>query len=161
MTDATDGISSTDGPADDYGKLTTAAESLKKTAVLSEVQDTVSRLSAHHGVTAVFILNSKGDIVTQTGDATKTGNPKLLTKMLHAAASYVNSIHDTDSKDGTTAPSPAASDDSAAATASATGSTVDDTISFVRLRAAHDEILVAPKFGFTLVVFQNPTESTL
>jgi hypothetical protein len=141
-----------------------ATESLKKSSVLTEVQDTVSRLSAHHGVTAVLILNGKGDIVTQTGDATKTGNPKLLTRMLQAAASYVGSVHDPDDMDKNSNSSGAAAVDETSTDDAATvgsGNKIDDSIAFVRLRTSHDEILVAPKLGYTLVVFQDPTESTL
>eukprot|EP00529_Nitzschia_sp_RCC80_P037093 CAMPEP_0113455146 /NCGR_PEP_ID=MMETSP0014_2-20120614/8226_1 /TAXON_ID=2857 /ORGANISM="Nitzschia sp." /LENGTH=149 /DNA_ID=CAMNT_0000346569 /DNA_START=921 /DNA_END=1370 /DNA_ORIENTATION=+ /assembly_acc=CAM_ASM_000159 len=145
----------------------TAAESQKISAsVLSEVQDTVSRLSGLKGVTAVFILNSNGDIVTASGDATKTGNPKLLSKMIQAAGSYVSSIHESEDDKDKTLNSPAAAEGSTAvsedeAMGADTAGTMDDTISFVRLRTAHDEILVAPKLGYTMVVFQDPTESTL
>ena len=143
----------------------TAAENQKISAsVLSEVQDTVSRLSGLKGVTAVFILNSNGDIVTASGDATKTGNPKLLSKMIQAAGLYVNSIRGSDETDKTLK-SPAAAEGGASVSGDEAGvdtaGTADDTISFVRLRTANDEILVAPKLGYTLVVFQDPTESTL
>ena len=47
----------------------------KKHAVnLQEVQETVSRLASHKGVIAVLILNSKGDIVTQSGGTSSSAS---------------------------------------------------------------------------------------
>ena len=97
---------------------------------MKEVQETVSRISAHKGVTAVLILNADGDILTQSGKGV-VGNPKLLKQMLDAAACYVRSIPSDDEE-------------------------TDEEISFVRVRSRHEEILVAPKSNFVLVVLQDP-----
>lgn len=105
----------------------------KKHADLKEVQETVSRLVAHKGVTAVLILNSEGDILTQAGKGV-VGNPKLLKQMLDTAANYVRSIPSDDRDDDTEG----------------------EEISFVRVRSKHEEILVAPKNSYVLVVLQDP-----
>ena len=63
----------------------------KKQVGYQEVQETVNRLAAHKGVTAVLILNKDGDILTQTGKGL-VGNAKLLKQMMDAATLYVNSI---------------------------------------------------------------------
>lgn len=112
--------------------MSTATPS-KKHVDFQEVQETVSRLAAHKGVTAVLILNSKGDILTQTGKGV-VGNPKLLKQMLDAAAFYVKSIPSDDNKE---------EEDG-------------EEISFVRVRSKHEEILVAPKSSYVLVVVQDP-----
>lgn len=127
-----------------------------------EVQDTVSRLSSHKGVLAISILNSSGDIVTQQttsdGEARKNaisngssgsvlGNPKLLAEMMKSANTYVQSLsgHDVETE---------------SADESSTTKSKED-ISFVRIRTTKDEILVAPKLGYTLVVLQDPALSAL
>ena len=107
----------------------------KSTVALQEVQETVSRIAAHKGVTAVLILNHAGDIVTQSGKDV-VGNVKLLSKMLDAASEYAQSIPNEDEDD-------------------------DEEISFVRIRTKHEEILVSPKSSYVLVVLQDPSISTL
>lgn len=107
----------------------------KSTVALQEVQETVSRIAAHKGVTAVLILNHAGDIVTQSGKDV-VGNVKLLSKMLDAASKYAQSIPNEDEDD-------------------------DEEISFVRIRTKHEEILVSPKSSYVLVVLQDPSISTL
>ena len=77
-----------------------AESNKKKNTDFQEVQDTVSRLAAHKGVTAVLILNANGDILTQSTNTTTTtssssgmiGNPKLLKKPLDIASLYIQSI---------------------------------------------------------------------
>ena len=109
----------------------------KSTVALQEVQETVSRIAAHKGVTAVLILNSEGDIVTQSGKGV-VGNAKLLKQMLDAASKYIQSIpaEDNSAEEG-------------------------EEISFVRIRSKHEEILIAPKNGYVLVVLQDPSLSPL
>lgn len=117
----------------------------KKNVGFQEVQETVSRLAAHKGVTAVLILNKSGDILTQTGKG-MVGNPKLLKQTLDSAASYIKSIPNEDDEDN-----------------SEDGEDVDPNrdISFVRIRSVREEILVAPKNNYVLVVVQDPTLSPL
>ena len=147
-----------------------------------EVQDTVSRLASHKGVLAISILNNNGDIVTQqttsSGEARKNntgggissttsvlGNPKLLTEMMKNANRYVQSLSGHDSQVQVELKL-AATDDVETTSAtehqseSITTNTKED-ISFVRIRTQKDEILVAPKLGYTLVVLQDPALSSL
>mmetsp|Transcript_21182 Transcript_21182/g.39549 ORF Transcript_21182/g.39549 Transcript_21182/m.39549 type:complete len:156 (+) Transcript_21182:89-556(+) len=145
----------------------TATRPLKKHAVnLQEVQETVSRLAAHKGVMAVLILNASGDIVTQSGSGDGAiGNPKLLAKMLHAANMYVCSMpshkedRDGDAHDGNGEEGQEGSEEAGAFLA--VKKNAEENISFVRIRTQRDEILVAPKLGYTLVVLQDPGVSSL
>ena len=130
----------------------------KKNTDFQEVQDTVSRLAAHKGVTAVLILNANGDILTQSTNTTTTstsssssgmiGNPKLLKKTLDIASLYIQSIpKDTsttnnNNKDANDNPN-------------------HQDISFVRIRSIQEEVLVAPKNNYVLVVLQDPNVSSL
>ena len=139
-----------------------AESNKKKNTDFQEVQDTVSRLAAHKGVTAVLILNANGDILTQSTNTTTTtsssssssgmiGNPKLLKKTLDIASLYIQSIP----KDNDTT--------------STTNNNKDDDdtnnpnqdISFVRIRSIQEEVLVALKNNYVLVVLQDPNVSSL
>jgi dynein light chain roadblock-type len=126
-----------------------AVPSSKSKANYAEVQETVSRLAAHKGVTAVLILNRAGDILTQTGQGS-VGNPKLLKQTLDAAAHYVQSI-------------PSEDDDESEAADEGTKSDKDvlEKLSFVRIRTKREEILVAPKNQYVLVVLQDPNLAPL
>lgn len=137
-----------------------SSSSSKSKTNFSEVQETVSRLAAHKGVTAVLILNQDGDILTQTTGTTTTtegtvGNAKLLKNTLQAAARYIQSIpnHSTNTnKDDT---------EQEGDTAGRAGGGPFDNISFVRIRSNREEILVAPKNQYVLVVLQDPALATL
>jgi len=93
------------------------------------------------------------------------GNPKLLTKMMKNANLYVQSLS------GHTTMNTAAEDNtihadeeennSANNSNSKSNSTTVEDISFVRIRTQYDEILIAPKLGYTLVVLQDPSVSSL
>jgi hypothetical protein len=149
------------------GVAVSSGSSSKKHAIdLQEVQETVSRLVSHKGVLAVLILNGSGDIVTQSGGGDgAVGNPKLLSKMLHAADVYVRSMisHPEDDSNVTPENSNAGGEDKEGMDALLTNTktTTEENISFVRIRTLRHEILVAPKFGFTLVVLQDPSVSVL
>ena len=116
----------------------------KKNVGFQEVQETVNRLAAHQGVTAVLILNKGGDILTQTGKG-MVGNPKLLKHALDACAVYIKSIPNEDA-----IPEEEEEDE-------------DNTrnLSFVRIRSRREEILISPKNSYYLVVVQDPTLSPL
>lgn len=120
----------------------------KSTVVLQEVQETINRISAHTGVTAVLILNSDGDIVTKSGKES-VGNAKLLKQTLDAAQIFANSIPKGDDED-----------DATTSTETETPTAPED-IQFLRMRTAKEEILVAPKSSYVMVVFQDPEVSTL
>mmetsp|Transcript_30190 Transcript_30190/g.71154 ORF Transcript_30190/g.71154 Transcript_30190/m.71154 type:complete len:177 (+) Transcript_30190:297-827(+) len=163
----------------------TAAASTKNVVHWQEVHDTVSRLASHKGVLAVSILNSQGNIVTHqvttagaerarsaeasgSGGGSSTaapsilGNPHLLTQMMKSANQYVLSLsgpraedpYDDDDNDND-------NDDDASSASAPSRSNTEESISFVRIRTRKDEILVAPKLGYTLVVLQDPSVSAL
>jgi dynein light chain roadblock-type len=114
----------------------------KSTVVLQEVQETISRIAAHKGVSAVLILNSNGDIVTKSGkDA--VGNAKLLKMTLDAAQTFANSIPKGEGEE------------------EENSSDAIEEIQFLRMRTGKEEILVAPKSSYVMVVFQDPAISTL
>lgn len=115
----------------------------KKNIGFQEVQETVNRLAAHQGVTAVLILNRDGDILTQTGKG-MVGNPKLLKHALDAAAIYIKSIPNDD-----VIPEEEEDEDATR------------NLAFVRIRSRREEILVSPKNAYLLVVVQDPTLSPL
>ena len=130
----------------------------KKNTDFQEVQDTVSRLAAHKGVTAVLILNANGDILTQSTNTTTTsssssssgmiGNPKLLKKTLDIASLYIQSIpKDTTNNNNN-------KDENG-------DNPNHQDISFVRIRSIQEEVLVAPKNNYVLVVLQDPNVSSL
>ena len=136
------------------------SSSSKPKTNFSEVQETVSRLAAHKGVTAVLILNQDGDILTQTtGTTTMTegivGNAKLLKNTLQAAARYIQSIpnHRTNNTNK--------NDTEPHESTDREGDGPFDNISFIRIRSNREEILVAPKNQYVLVVLQDPTLATL
>eukprot|EP00934_Nitzschia_sp_Nitz4_P004300 Nitzschia sp. Nitz4//scaffold44_size153857//112588//113028//NITZ4_002738-RA/size153857-processed-gene-0.133-mRNA-1//1//CDS//3329552208//4290//frame0 len=124
---------------------TAAAAGGKSKVDLSEVQETVSRLAAHKGVTAVLILNRAGDILTQSGQGL-VGNPRLLKQTLEAAAMYIQSIPN---ENNNTEEEDVSEEDAL------------DSLSFVRIRSKAEEILVAPKNQYVLVVLQDPALSPL
>ena len=128
----------------------------KKNTDFQEVQDTVSRLAAHKGVTAVLILNANGDILTQSTNTTSTtssssgmiGNPKLLKKTLDIASLYIQSI-------------PKDNDTTSTTNNNNKDVNPNQDISFVRIRSIQEEVLVAPKNNYVLVVLQDPNVSSL
>ena len=163
-----------------------SASASKNVVHWQEVQDTVSRIASHKGVLAVSILNAGGDIVTQQvteagaargaslsgGERTAgasgagyggpsgggslpavLGNPLELARMMEAAGAYVASLSgrtgEREHSDGSgESPGDGAGEDA-------------EAISFVRIRTPSDEVLVAPKLGYTLVVLQDPSLSSL
>jgi len=160
----------TDTKIVDDGLTTTTTNSssnnnIKAKANFSEVQETVSRLVAHKGVLSVLILNQAGDIVTQTGNGC-VGNPKLLKTTLQAAARYIQSFP-TSENDPTTTTTPIDDDGEQAGTEEDSPSPKDGTVgpfdklSFVRIRSNREEILVAPKNQYVLVVIQDPALASL
>jgi hypothetical protein len=162
MAEASSSSPRAEGPA-----VASASASKKHAVDLQEVQETVSRLVSHKGVLAVLILNSSGDIVTQSGGGDgAVGNPKLLSKMLQAADVYVRSMLSHQEEDSSPNPenSNEGGDDKEGLDAllERGKKPTEENISFVRIRTLkRQEILVAPKFGFTLVVLHDPSVSVL
>eukprot|EP00537_Pseudo-nitzschia_pungens_P005367 CAMPEP_0172356910 /NCGR_PEP_ID=MMETSP1060-20121228/1289_1 /TAXON_ID=37318 /ORGANISM="Pseudo-nitzschia pungens, Strain cf. cingulata" /LENGTH=189 /DNA_ID=CAMNT_0013077303 /DNA_START=245 /DNA_END=814 /DNA_ORIENTATION=- len=103
------------------------------------------------------------------------GNPHLLTQMMKSANQYVLSLsgpraedpydndndnNDDDNSDDNSDDDDDDNDDASSASAPSRSNT-EENISFVRIRTRKDEILVAPKLGYTLVVLQDPSISAL
>lgn len=121
----------------------------KSTVALQELQETMSRISGHQGVLAVMVLNAQGNVITQSGAPEVVGNPLLLKQMLEVARSYVKSI-------------PAEAEEAAdEQEEEGDEPKQNEEISFLRIRSKHEEILVAPKCGYVLVVVQDPSQSQL
>merc|ERR1712194_910789 len=91
------------------------------------------------------------------------GNPKLLTKMMKNANLYVQSLsgHTTMSTTAEDNTINSNEEENSSANNSKSNSTTVEDISFVRIRTQYDEILIAPKLGYTLVVLQDPSVSSL
>lgn len=118
----------------------------KSTLALQEFKETMNRISSHQAVLAVMVLNAEGNIVTQSGSQEVVGDPLILKKVIQFAKSYVQSI-------------PAEAEGGEGQQDGEENS--DDDISFVRIRTKHEEILVAPKDDYMLVVVQDPSQSSL
>ena len=124
--------------------VSAAPNKKKSTVALQEFKETMNRISSHQAVLAVMVLNAEGNVVTQSGSQEVVGDPLLLKKVIQTAKSYVQSIPaeaagGEEQQDGEQTP--------------------DDDISFVRIRTKHEEILVAPKNDYMLVVVQDPSQS--
>ncbi len=131
----------------------------KKQVDFQEVQETVNRLAAHKGVTAVLILNSEGDILTQTGkEKSLVGNPKLLKQMLDAAGHYVQSIipNNNNNNNDDAEDDQNNNNNNDGGNQEKVGDEDEEQLSFVRIRTKQEEILVAPKSNYVLVVLQDP-----
>ena len=101
--------------------------SVKKSLTsLAEVEETIARISSYKGVQAVMILHR------QTGNVIQSTWTEDL-KLQHASI-----IQQLTSKSALLA------------------STMDDELSFVRIRSKQHEILLAPDKEYILAVLQNP-----
>lgn len=135
--------------------LSAASFNTRKQVDFEEVQETVNRLAAHNGVTAVLILNKNGDIVTQTGTGKAfVGNTRLLKATLDAAATYVGSLP---SDDGVAEPSTTSNKPLTKEEREKKIIKGMENLSFVRIRTHVEEVLVAPKYNYVLVVVQDPS----
>lgn len=118
--------------------------------------------------------NSGGDAGGASAAPAVVGNPKLLTKIMAAANLYVQSLSgnvraNVRANVSVNASANTGSDEAAAGEASNeegddesnSSNNKEEEISFVRIRTQKDEILVAPKMGYTLVVLQDPRMSSL
>lgn len=134
--------------------LSAASFNTRKQVDFEEVQETVNRLAAHNGVTAVLILNKNGDIVTQTGTGKAfVGNTRLLKATLDAAATYVGSLPSDDGVE----PTPEAAKPLTKEEREKKIVKGMENLSFVRIRTHVEEVLVAPKYNYVLVVVQDPS----
>jgi dynein light chain roadblock-type len=122
----------------------TEPKSPKKAASsLRELEETVARLLAHKGVTAVTILaHNSGDIVHSSASGDVVVQQAKLISKIRALSSQLFAV--TASQGG--------NDASAAAAAAAD----DDPLSFIRIRSQKHEVMVAPQGDFVLVVWHDP-----
>ncbi|KAJ4459934.1 putative dynein light chain roadblock-type 2 [Paratrimastix pyriformis] len=94
---------------------------------MSEVEDTLKRISSHKGVTGLIVLNQAGIPIRTTMEPAVTIQcAALFTRLCSKARSTIKKLDEA------------------------------DDLSFLRLRTKKHEILVAPDREYLLVVFQNP-----
>ena len=121
----------------------------------------------------VVVLQAVVFVVVLGGSDNMIGNPKLLSKMLQAANTYVLSMPNSN-KNGDddyqqqqqqkvtiSILMNKMNNNDVVIPDRKSATTTEENISFVRIRTTRDEILVAPKLGYTLVVLQDPSVSSL
>jgi dynein light chain roadblock-type len=96
--------------------------------ILQELEETVSRLSAHKGVEAVLMLNREGNILVSSA-STEEGVPKQAKCMKQLVEVAAKLIHTLDP---------------------------NDTVSFVQVRSKQHEVMLAPHNDYVLAVLQDP-----
>ena len=96
---------------------------------MSEVEETLKRLSLHKGVEGIVIVNNEGIPIRTTLDHDKTVQHAALISILTIKAKSV--IRDLDP--------------------------LNDLV-FLRIRSRKHEILVAPDKDYILIVLQNPNK---
>lgn len=105
---------------------------------MQELEETVSRLSAHKGVEAVLMLNRDGDILVSSGskdnqehaDSTPTKKAKLIKQLIETATKFIQCLDP------------------------------NDDLSFVQLRSKQHEVMLAPHNDYVLAVLQDPLVAT-
>ncbi|KXS21239.1 roadblock-type dynein light chain [Gonapodya prolifera JEL478] len=98
---------------------------------MSEVEETIKRLSSHKGVEGIVIVNSEGIPIRSTIDNNLTIQYSALITQLAAKAKSV--VRDLDPQ---------------------------NDLTFLRLRTKKHEIMVAPDKEYILIVIQNPHEAS-
>ena len=99
---------------------------------MSEVEETLKRISSHKGVQGILIVNSEGIPVRTTMDhSVCTQYAALITQLAAKARSCVRDLDP------------------------------QNDLTFLRVRTKKHEIMVAPDKDFILVVVQNPNTSEL
>jgi dynein light chain roadblock-type len=94
---------------------------------MSEVEETLKRISSHKGVIGILIVNSEGIPVRTTMDhATCTQYAALITQLSQKSRSCVRDLDP------------------------------QNDLTFLRVRTKKHEIMIAPDKDFILVVVQNP-----
>ncbi|KAI9003184.1 Dynein light chain roadblock-type 2 [Gaertneriomyces sp. JEL0708] len=94
---------------------------------MSEVEETIKRLSSHKGVEGIIVVNMEGIPIRSTLDNEKTVQHAALITQLTAKARSV--VRDLDPQ---------------------------NDLSFLRIRSKKHEIMVAPDKEYILIVLQNP-----
>ncbi|KAI9184051.1 Dynein light chain roadblock-type 2 [Blastocladiella emersonii ATCC 22665] len=96
---------------------------------MSEVEETLKRLSAHKGVQGIVIVNSEGIPIRSTLDNSLTVQYSALITQLASKARSV--VRDLDPQ---------------------------NDLTFLRIRSKKHEIMVAPDKDYIMIVIQNPNE---
>ncbi|KAI9222580.1 hypothetical protein BC828DRAFT_378129 [Blastocladiella britannica] len=96
---------------------------------MSEVEETLKRLSAHKGVQGIVIVNSEGIPIRSTLDNSLTVQYSALITQLASKARSV--VRDLDPQ---------------------------NDLTFLRIRSKKHEIMVAPDKEYIMIVIQNPNE---
>ena len=96
---------------------------------VQELEETVSRLSAHKGVEAVLMLNRDGNILVSSANTDDGSVPKQAKFMKQLVQVATKLIHCMDP---------------------------NDTVSFVQVRSKQHEVMLAPHNDYILAVLQDP-----
>ncbi|EDQ91313.1 uncharacterized protein MONBRDRAFT_31547 [Monosiga brevicollis MX1] len=97
---------------------------------MSEVEETLKRISAHKGVEGILIIDKDGAPIKSTLDnALRNQYAGLLSRLTAQASHVVREIEPTDS------------------------------LTFMRIRSKKHEIMVAPEKDYILIVIQNPSDA--
>ncbi|KAJ3128381.1 Dynein light chain roadblock-type 2 [Nowakowskiella sp. JEL0407] len=95
---------------------------------MSEVEETIKRLSAHKGVEGIVVVNMEGISIRSTLDPEKTVQyAALITQLTAKARSVVRELDP------------------------------QNDLTFLRIRSKKHEIMVSPDKEYILIVLQNPT----
>ncbi|KAL3895136.1 MAG: hypothetical protein SGCHY_004880 [Lobulomycetales sp.] len=97
---------------------------------VSEVEETIKRLSSHKGVEGIVVVNMEGIPIRTTLDHDKTVQHAALITQLTAKAKSV--VRDLDPQ---------------------------NDLTFLRIRSKKHEIMVAPDKDYILIVLQNPNKT--
>lgn len=96
---------------------------------LQELEETVSRLSAHKGVEAVLMLNRDGNILVSSASTEEASVPKqakFMKQLVEVSAKLIACLDP------------------------------EDSISFVQVRSKQHEVMLAPHNDYILAVLQDP-----
>ena len=93
-----------------------------------KIEETLNRINTHMGVLGVIIVNKKGVAIKSTMRQDDTiNNGALIGNFIDKATSTVKSLHP------------------------------EEDITFIKIRSAMYEIMIAPDKEFTMIVLQDPT----
>eukprot|EP00806_Schmidingerella_arcuata_P009225 Macronucleus_9531.p1 GENE.Macronucleus_9531~~Macronucleus_9531.p1 ORF type:complete len:102 (+),score=31.46 Macronucleus_9531:1-306(+) len=95
-----------------------------------KVEETLSRINTHMGVLGVIIVNKKGVAIKSTMKQEETiNNGSLISQFLDKANNTIKSLH------------------------------AEEDITFIKIRSAIYEIMIAPDKEFTMIVLQDPSNT--
>jgi len=95
-----------------------------------KVEETLNRINTHMGVLGVIIVNKKGVAIKSTMKQEETiNNGSLISQFLDKATNTIKSLH------------------------------AEEDITFIKIRSAIYEIMIAPSGEFTMIVLQDPSNT--